>query len=113
MRLRWFLSALLTIALFSLSRSASLSAGEQYGWVKGRYHGPVPYYVGNPKRIEPSQSARAAFAGSTISSSPLQQGDASPRAYPYGYFGAQYRPYSTWHRNYYNDYIQWSFSRGY
>ncbi len=110
--MRWFLIVLLMIVLFSLSSAAGLRADEQYGWVRGHYHGPEPYYLGNPKRIEPAQTTPAVFSENTISSCP-QPSNAVKHAYPYGYFGAQYRPYTAWHRNYYNDYIQWTFSRGY
>lgn len=80
--------------MLSLSLSTDLKAAEQYGWVNKRYHGPVPYYVGNPRIIEPNQ-------------------DIYPRAYPYGYFGVHYRPYTVSHHNYYNDYSQLSYRQGY
>jgi hypothetical protein len=50
----------------------------------------VPYYAGNPRPIPPR-----------------------PVAYPYGYFGAQYRPYFDLHRGYYYTYHQWTYSTGY
>jgi hypothetical protein len=111
MPFRWIFFALFTIILLSMSWSAGLWAGDQYGWIGRRYYGPVPYYVGNPKLIEPSPSAAGTIS---MRSCPPQQSIAGPRAYPYGYFGAQYRPYTNSRRyNYYQDYSQWSFSRGY
>lgn len=109
-RILFFLSA---ITLFSLCSSADLWGAELYGWVYGRYHGPVPYYMGNPQVIEIAQSGPGAVAAGTAKSYPPVQGEAYPGAYPYGYFGAQSRPYSVTHRNYYNDFSQWSFRRGY
>jgi hypothetical protein len=50
----------------------------------------VPYYAENPRQI-----ARA------------------PQAYPYGYFGAQYRPYSIIHQGYYHEFFLWSYRTGY
>jgi hypothetical protein len=104
---------LLVISAFLLSISASLSAAEQYGWVYGRYRGPVPYYIGNPKSVEIAQTAPAAVSASTIQSHSLPPGEAGLPAYPYGYFGAQYRPYTVSHTNYYHDFSQLSFRRGY
>jgi len=109
---RRILLILLAITSFLLLLETGLSAGEFYGVVRGRYHGPEPYYVGNPKRVEITQSAITFFPkGTTRSSTPLRWDDT--RAYPYGYFGAQYRPYFVTHRNYTNDYSQWSLMRGY
>jgi hypothetical protein len=50
----------------------------------------VPYYAGNPRSIPPK-----------------------PAAYPYGYFGAQYRPYVDLHRGYYYNYFQRTYGFGY
>jgi hypothetical protein len=50
----------------------------------------IPYYAENPRKIP-----------------------AAPQAYPYGYFGAQYRPYSVIHKGYYHDVFQWSYRTGY
>jgi hypothetical protein len=94
--------ALFAIFFFSLVHGSTLKSADLYGWVQGRYRGPVPYYMGNPKRIESAQSAPI-----------VHPPEPSPRAYPYGYFGAQYRPYGVSSTNYYNDYNQWSFRRGY
>jgi hypothetical protein len=102
MPFRRILLVLFAISLFSIFQKDLLQAGDQYGWVHGHFRGPVPYYVGNPKPVDPHQKTSAAL--------PVE---ASPRAYPYGYFGAQYRPYTVSHQNYYNDFSQWSFRRGY
>jgi hypothetical protein len=96
-----FLIACVLVCLFSILQPASAQAGELYGWVGRRYYGPTPFYVGNPRGIEPGK----AF--------PTLHNDSNPHAYPYGYFGAQYRPYTVTQRNYYHDYDQWSFRRGY
>lgn len=110
---RRILNVLLMITLFSLYISAGLSAAEQYGWVYGRYRGPVPYYIGNPKSIDIAQTAPVAVPARNVQSSQPLPSEASLHAYPYGYFGAQYRPYSVSFRNYYNDYSQTSYRRGY
>jgi len=110
---RLILIVLFLISIFSLQQPSLLSAAEQYGLIHGCYHGPVPYYIGNPKSIDIAQTGSAVFPERKIQSYPSLQEEASPHAYPYGYFGAQYRPYSVSHRNYYNDFSQWSFRRGY
>jgi hypothetical protein len=107
---RRILNVLFAITLFSLIQPAGLSGAELYGWIHGCYHGPAPYYIGNPKNIDIAQTVPGVGA---IESYPALQGEASLHAYPYGYFGAQSRPYSVSHRNYYNDFSQWSFRRGY
>jgi hypothetical protein len=99
---RCILLVLVTIAMVWISGSGNLHAEELYGWVHKTYHGPIPYYVGNPKNIDPYPYAY-----------PPPQGIAGPRAYPYGYFGTQSRPYSVMSENYYSDFSQWSFRRGY
>ncbi|MGW8257952.1 MAG: hypothetical protein ACWGMZ_10740, partial [Thermoguttaceae bacterium] len=43
----------LVILLYGISCSM-LSAAEMYGWNRGHYRGPVPYYLYNPKLIEVS-----------------------------------------------------------
>jgi hypothetical protein len=110
MPFRRYLNVLVMISAFLLSASAGLSAAEQYGWVYGRYRGPVPYYVGNPKSVD---IVPAAVSANTNQSHPMPPGGANVPAYPYGYFGAQYRPYTVSNRNYYNDFSQLSFRRGY
>ncbi|MBN2579496.1 MAG: hypothetical protein JXB10_10930 [Pirellulales bacterium] len=50
----------------------------------------VPYYVGNPRQPAPAR-----------------------QAYPYGFFGAQYRPYYVYHKGYYNNFAQWSYRTGF
>jgi hypothetical protein len=107
------LLVLLTIALFSLSLPSGLQAAEQYGWGHGHYRGPIPYYIGNPKTINPDKVTPPLYRSGVASSSPSTQREASPRAYPYGYFGAQYRPYVVTGSNYYNDFSQLSLRRGY
>jgi hypothetical protein len=110
---RRILNVLLMIALFSLFASASVSAADQYGWVNGRYRGPVPYYIGNPKNIPIDQKAPVAVAAqANVPVAPMPR-DGSLHAYPYGYFGTQSRSYSFSFRNYYNDYLQTSYGRGY
>jgi hypothetical protein len=110
MALRRILLVLIGIVLILQLRGLNLAAAEYYSWVHGSYYGPTPYYVGNPKQIDPVQATSAAGASQ---SSPTQHSGVSPRAYPYGYFGAQYRYYTLSHKNYTNDYIQWSLRRGY
>jgi hypothetical protein len=113
MPLRRILIVFSAIFLFSLSASAGLRGAEQYGWIGKHYYGPVPYYICNPKVVENNETgpvgggARAVFFNSSLS------GGACPSAYPYGYFGTQSRPYSVTHQNYYSDFSQWSFRRGY
>jgi hypothetical protein len=113
MPLRRNLIVLFTITLFSLNQSAGLWGAELYGWVHGHYYGPVPYYICNPKVVEIARPGPGAVAAGAVISNPSLSGEAYPSAYPYGYFGAQYRPYSVTHQNYYNDFSQWSFRRGY
>jgi hypothetical protein len=113
MPLRRILFVLFAIALFSMYASGRLLGAELYGWVSGRYHGPVPYYICNPKAVEISQPGPGAIAAGAVISNPSLSGGACPSAYPYGYFGAQTRPYSVTHTNYYHDFSQWSFRRGY
>jgi hypothetical protein len=50
----------------------------------------VPYYAGNPRPMPPV-----------------------PAAYPYGYFGAQYRSFVDLHRGYFYDYYQRTYTAGY
>ncbi|MGD0517009.1 MAG: hypothetical protein ABSA26_05680 [Thermoguttaceae bacterium] len=113
MPLRRILLFLFAMAFFALSASACLSGAELYGWIHGCYHGPAPYYIVNPKNMDIAQTAPHYAAERAIQSYPAQQGEAGLHAYPYGYFGAQSRPYSVSHVNYYHDFSQWSFRRGY
>jgi hypothetical protein len=110
---RRILFVLFAIVLFSLSPSAYLWGADLYGWIGKQYHGPVPYYICNPKVVAIAQPGPGAVAGGAVISNPSLSGGACPSAYPYGYFGTQSRPYSVTHQNYYNDYSQWSFRRGY
>jgi hypothetical protein len=110
---RRILNMLLMVTLFSLYASADLLAAEQYGWVYGRYRGPVPYYIGNPKNIEVAQPVPVYVNAKTMQPSAPLPNQANMHAYPYGYFGTQYRPYTVSSRNYYNDFSQTSFRRGY
>jgi hypothetical protein len=113
MSLNRILELLLAIALFTSAQQTMLKAEEQYGWVKGHYRGPVPYYIGNPRTIPIAEPRPVVLNTKTKQPSPISQVEASPRAYPYGYFGVQYRPYSVSQSNYYKDFSQWSFRRGY
>ena len=110
---RRILLVLFAIVLYSLSASADILGAELYGWIHGQYYGPVPYYICNPKVVAVGQPGPGAIAGAAVISNPSLSGGACPSAYPYGYFGAQTRPYSVSFRNYYNDFTQWSFRRGY
>jgi hypothetical protein len=112
MRLRRTVLALLTIAVFSLSAAGELFAAEYYGWIRHDYYGPAPYYLCNPKEVASKETGPNTRGGAVWVNQSLTNG-ACPSAYPYGYFGAQTRPYSVSHKNYYNDFIQWSFRRGY
>jgi hypothetical protein len=78
------------IALTALSSSAASSWGYSLGRRVHLVDRTVPYYAGNPRPIVPARPA-----------------------YPYGYFGAQYRPYSTLHYGYYREFYQWSTRAGY
>lgn len=113
MSIRQILIVSIAIIIFALFPATGLKAEQWYGWIHGGYYGPVPYYICNPKSIDPDQAASAAYPSGGIVSPGSSQSEPCPRAYPYGYFGAQYRPYTVWHRNYYNDFTQWSYRRGY
>jgi hypothetical protein len=116
MPLRRSFFVLFSIALFSLASSESVWGAELYGWIANHYYGPTPYYLCNPKTvavIPPIPPKPGAVPTKAVIVNPSLSGGACPSAYPYGYFGTQYRPYSVTHQNYYNDYIQWSFRRGY
>ena len=106
------LFALIAIVLFSLSATGGVFGAELYGWIGRQYYGPKPYYVCNPKMVANDESGPNT-AGGAVYFNPSLTGGACPSAYPYGYFGTQTRPYSVSSRNYYNDFIQWSFRRGY
>jgi hypothetical protein len=107
------LTVLFATALFLLMQSAWVSGAELYGWIHGHYYGPAPYYLGHPKNVDVAQTAPVNGAERAVQNCPAMQGQAGPAAYPYGYFGAQSRPYSTSHVNFYHDFSQWSFRRGY
>jgi hypothetical protein len=111
MSIRQFLIASVAIIGFALFPAAGLRAEQWYGWVHGHYHGPPPYYICNPKSVDPNQAAMAAYPNGPVPGA--HQSEPCPRAYPYGYFGAQAHQYTVWHRNYYNDFTQWSYRRGY
>jgi hypothetical protein len=82
-------------------------ADQQYGRLSAYMRTPTPYYMGNPKLILP----KANISSRTARNATVQTSER--RAYPYGYFGAQTRPYSTKSAGYYNDYTQTSYGRGY
>jgi hypothetical protein len=112
MQPRRILFALLAIVMFSLPAPGGLFGAQYYGWIRHEYYGPVPYYICNPKEVENNETGPNTRGGAVWSNRSLS-GGACPSAYPYGYFGTQSRPYSVSHQNYYNDFIQWSFRRGY
>jgi hypothetical protein len=100
------------ISLLALPQISEIQAGDMYGWVGRRYYGPKPYYMGNPRIIDPNPVTGGLQTGTKRAPSQTAVDD-SRKAYPYGYFGAQYRPYSVSSKNFYNDYSQWSYCRGY
>jgi hypothetical protein len=104
MRIRNLLFALTTFGLISFS--SPVFAGEPYGRLAPYWRTPTPYYVGNPKVIEPRK------APSRIAQN-IRQPSPGPYAYPYGHFGAQMRPYAARSFGYYNDYYQTSYGFGY
>jgi hypothetical protein len=105
MRIRGSLFVLILLGLVVSVTTAF--AGEPFGRLSASLRTPTPYYVGNPKLIPPKKETpfRAARYSSEQST--------GPHAYPYGYFGAQTRPYATKHSGYYNDFSQTSYGRGY
>jgi hypothetical protein len=97
----------IVLAVFVFAAISSVSfAEQQYGKLSAYMRTPVPYYVGNPKTYSPKAYSYTRTVGNAFTKS-------VPRAYPYGYFGAQTRPYSTQSAGYYNDYTQSSSGRGY
>jgi hypothetical protein len=111
MSLRRVSIVLLAFILFTLSQSTWLNAVEQYGWINGRYYGPTPYYIGNPKIIDVPPSQPITITGRRKQAT--TQIEPNHQAYPYGYFGTQSRAHSVFSSNYYNDFNQWSYRRGY
>jgi hypothetical protein len=98
----------IALALLALAAMASMaSAEEPFGRLAPYWRTPTPYYVGNPKLIEPKRDVppRTAQYARTHS--------AYPRAYPYGYFGAQTRPYSYRSTGYYDTADQTTHGWGY
>ncbi len=99
-------SLIIALAGFVLIASAA-PAGEPFGKLAPYWRAPTPYYVGNPKTIAqkrdvPPQTLQWARTHT-----------AYPRAYPYGYFGAQARPYRYASSGYYNAADQTTFGWGY
>jgi hypothetical protein len=110
MPVRFVLLIVITMFVLSLTATDNLLAGNIYGSI----HQDQPYYLDNPKRIEVEQTRNTSDPKSGNAVSAVAQSKLHPRAYPYGYFGAQYRPYSTTRtRDYFNSSWQWSFARGY
>jgi hypothetical protein len=99
---------ILAVFVFSGIFTATNSfADQQYGRLSAYMRTPTPYYLGNPKLILPKTNISSRTArNATVQTS-------ERRAYPYGYFGAQTRPYSTKSAGYYGDYTQTSYGRGY
>jgi hypothetical protein len=82
-------------------------AEEPFGKLAPYWRTPTPYYVCNPKTIMPKRNVppqTAQYARTHMT---------CPRAYPYGYFGAQPRPYSYKSTGYYDSADQTTFGRGY
>lgn len=98
----------LIIALIGFAFSASpISAEEPFGKLAPYWRTPTPYYICNPKTIVPKRNApppTAQFTRTRIT---------CPRAYPYGYFGAETRPYYYKSTGYYDSADQTTFGRGY
>jgi hypothetical protein len=106
MTLRRFCLVLPLLAVFfllSLSPRASVSASEPFGLFRGRVLPAESYYANNPRVIPPVSALPKASSGK----------EPNVQAYPYGYFGAQSRPYVISHRGSHNDFTQSSFRRGY
>ncbi len=74
------------------------------------WHTPAPYYTGNPRVIDP-----ATVKNPTPSPAKIPQKYAppapSPKAYPYGFFGAQTRGFKMTKQGYYGEYDQTTYSR--
>jgi hypothetical protein len=105
MNIRYAIAALF---LWGLAAFANADFGAEYrGLLSASLRTPTPYYVGNPRVILPKTDT------------PMQKNRYSsnqslgPRAYPYGYFGAQTRCYSASHTGCFNSYNQTTFGWGY
>jgi len=105
MRNHGLLLALITVGVVAFAAMAF--ASEPFGRLAPYWRTPTPYYVGNPKVIPPKKEAppRTAQYARTHS--------AYPHAYPYGYFGAQTRPYSAKSLGYYENADQTTYGWGY
>ena len=105
MRTHFLLLALLLFGLVAFATSAF--ADEPFGRLAPYWRTPAPYYVGNPKLILPKTDVPPR----TAQHARLQS--TGPHAYPYGYFGAQTRPYASKSFGYYEAYSQTSYGWGY
>jgi hypothetical protein len=96
------------LLLIALSAFATTDfAGEPFARLSAFMRTPAPYYVGNPMVILPTTNSPTQTHHFSSNQSP------GPRAYPYGYFGAQTRTYYASHTACFNKYSQTTFGWGY
>jgi hypothetical protein len=99
---------LLPLVLFGfLAFASTASATEPFGRLAPYWRTPTPYYAQNPRLIQPKKDVPP----QTVQKSRPQP--TGPHAYPYGYFGAQTRPYAAKSFGYYEAFSQTSYGWGY
>jgi len=94
----WLPLALVTVWFASAARPAAAVHPHSHPW----YYDPPKYRAVDYPRAQviPTNSRHFTYGFNVPT-------------YNYGWFGAHYYPRRTWHRGYYDDYMQTSYRRGY
>jgi hypothetical protein len=99
-----FFSVFVLGAILSASNA---QADPPFGRLAPYWRTPTPYFVGNPKVIQPEKHRVA------LSYVDPAMRKTEKHAYPYGFFGAQTRLYTAKSSGYYEAYNQRSYGWGY
>jgi len=110
---RPMLAFLACMFLWTLSGPTPATAGDLLARILGRGPSPPPAYLGNPKQIVPSQPAPHPYYPEHNVAGPWYGYGFGVPAYPWGYFGARYRPAVVSHHGYYGDFTQWGYRYGF
>jgi hypothetical protein len=101
-------NVVLIMLFFGLvAATATVSASEPFGKLAPYWRTPMPYHLQNPRTIPPKTTPAPRTADESRAKL------VGPYAYPYGYFGAQTRPYSYKSSGYYKDIPQTTYGWGY
>jgi len=107
------LSILVYLFLLMLSQPTPVAAGNLLEWMRGHARARPPAYLGNPKQVAPSPPVPHPYYPEHNVHGPWYGYGFGVPTYPWGYFGARYRPAVISHKGYYGNFTQWGYRYGY